>query len=326
MQKILGEFSMPKPKLHTIKNCDAIFSNGSDVLICNRKLSLFRRDGTFVSTFSILRNPSKIAFLPNNTALVDGLGDRAYHYISLTDGALLWSSPKKGKRNSMSAHRFAVSPDGITVYDVCHDTANGIYIDRLIPHKQQHDLFHFHGGLRVTRDIFCNENGALCALQSHVLVDNKHFQTKALPSIKQHGILEFFFDKSDINFHWIKQWQSISEGRTTELGCDGKKILREDFSILDLNTMNIQSLLPNTEIETLPKEGFTWSYESDRKLLSVFFISSKLNIIIDCNSHQVVFKCARDDWSVGYQGCLIGSEYWTGTPNGIVKLPFPNMG
>lgn len=306
--------------LKTVKDCDSIFSNGSDVLLGGKNLWLFRADGTFVAKHTTIRNPSKAIFLPHNTVLVDGHGDGSYHYISLIDGEILWSSIKKGRKTSISVDRFAVSSDGMIVYDVYHGTSNDLYVNRIIPQQQKHDYYIIKDGLRVTHDVYCDENDSLCVLQSHLLVGCGDTPKR------QNGILSISINQDQVTYNWKRWWQSNPEAFTSACGCDGKKILCLDFSVYDLESKKKYTFLDSTELSTLPKDHFGWLYDDKRKLLTIYFVVEKQNIVIDCQNGNIIARYTREDQSVGYQGCPVGDEFWTGTRKGISRLPFPNVG
>lgn len=312
--------------LDSVKDAFSIFSNGEDVLVAGKSLWLFRRDGSFVSKFKTIRFPRKAAFLPNRTAIVDGYGDKAYHYLSLDQGDILWSSVKKGRR-MMESDRFAVSPDGKTVYDVCYLQNQSMQVNRICPQSQFHQISDIKECLRVTEDIFCDQKGVLCALQTHLIIDPNDIYSENSPSIRQHGILSIPYENGKPKPSWRSQWQSKSEddGHGFARGCDRTHILYEDFTVLDLDRQVTFPLLSSEERASLPKDGFTWAFDSVNNLLTIFYTAAKCNLIIDCGSKKVVARYDRCDPSVGYKGCLIGNRFWMGTENGIVQRPFPNV-
>lgn len=313
---------MPNVTIESVKDCDLICANDSHVLVSGRYLWLFRTDGTFVAKFKDIRHVDKVVFLPGNMALVDGT-DGSYHYISLSDGIVVWSSIKRRKR-FREVSRFAVSPDGSIIYALSNNISNALCLDCLRPEEKVHEQYLVKAGLRVTRDIFCDNEGILCAFQTHVIVDGDEGDSPASEPMSQNGILALPIDENGVHPYWKKQWQSKAIGVKPVRGCNGILALREDFSVLNLNTMEEFSLFTVEEMRDLPKDGFDWRYDLDRKLLKVYFIAEKLNILIDCSQRKVVSRYKREDWSVGYEGCLIGNEFWMGTKQGIVKRPFPN--
>lgn len=317
---------MRNVRLSSIKDACSIFSNGEDVLVAGKHLWLFRADGSFVAKFATIRLPMKAIFLPNRTVLVDGYGDKAYHHIALATGEILWSSNKKGRR-MMESSRFAVSPDGMTIYDACYIQNKSMQIDRICPENESHEMFMIDEGLRVTEDIFCDETGTLCALQTHLIIDPDDIYSEKKTPIRQHGILSISFKNGTAVPHWTSQWQSKNGDISHRFarGCDGTHILYEDLSVLDMKNQIIFQLISPEDAAQFPKDGFTWKYDCERKLLTVFFVSSLYNYVIDCDKKKIVAKYGRCDPSVGYQGCLIGDEFWMGTVGGIVKRSFPNI-
>lgn len=315
---------MANNMLRIIKDCHSVFSDGQYVLLAGRKLWIFRTDDTFIAKLELIRKPSKAVFLPNNTALVDGDGDGHYHYISLENGELLWSSIKKGRRHR-PVKRFAVSSDGTTIYDVYYKDSNSLYVDLLIPEKHLHISYVVNEGFSITHDIFCNQNDALCILQSQIQMNSNTLCTHHYPSIRQNGILKVLFGKEGVKTHWEKLWQSNSGSDTVVRGCDGENILQSDFSVINLNTMNTYPLLDKDEMDKLPKDSFFCSYDLKRHLLTVYFLAERINAIIDCQSRKVVGLYNGDKLDVGYTGCLIHNAFWIGTCEGVVKKPFPSV-
>lgn len=314
---------MGNDSLALVKDAYSIFTNGSDVLAAGKNLWLFRADGSLVTKFHSIRPPVKVAFLPNRTAIVDGQGDTAYHSISLERGEILWSSNKKGRRR-MESYRFAVSPDGMTVYNVCYLQNGSMRIDRLCPQSKTHETCDITDCLRVTEDIFCDPEGVLCALQTHLIIDPNDPYSQNHPPIRQHGILSIPWENGTPKPYWKRQWQTTAAAYTPARGCDGTHILYEDFSVLNMDSQTVCQLLSPEEIASLPKGGFLWTFEPSGKRLTVCYIASALNIIMDCEKKKIAARYDRLDPSIGYRGCLIGGAFWMGTPGGIVKRPFPN--
>ena len=313
---------MTKKTLLSVKDCDYICSNGRDVLVSGKTLLLFRADGTFIAEFPSIRQIHKAVFLHDNTALVESLKPHAYHYISLDDGTLLWSISKKGRYGG-SVSRFAVTPDGKTVYDARHADSFRLCIDRICPQRQDYEQYIISEGLRCTYDIFCDENGILCAMQSHVVLsDDDSYREE---NLSQSGILAIPIDAQGPHPYWKKQWTSITDRRKNPRGSDGRFVLRDDFSVLDIDSMTEIFLVDAETLKRLPACGFTWKYDPVNQLLTVSFLTEKLNIIIDCQKRKVISRYKRDDSSVGYEGCLINAAFWMGTKSGIVMHPFPNM-
>ena len=312
---------MAKITLKSPKNGWYIFSNGKDVFISGSSLWLFRADGTFVKKYDTIRRASKAIFLPDNKAFVEGGSDRTFHYISLEDGEVLWSCPKVG-RLGYSKARFAVSADGSTIYNARAADSFKLCIDRMDLQTQTYERYILDEGLRVTHDIFIDENGVLCAMQSHLIIRDEEDYSPV--NMSQNGILAIPIDSDGAHPIWKRQWICKSERGRSFRGCDGKYILREDYTVLDLDTMEEFRLLPEEEVATLPDQGFAWKYDPATGLLTVCYLSVFLNVIIDCKKRKVVSRYSRDTLSVGFEGCLINNEFWTCTEKGVVKRPFPN--
>lgn len=310
----------------SIKKCSSIFSEGDDVLVFEKKLVLFRKDGTFITRFMEIRYPYKVVFLPNRTALVDS--DGGFHYISLEKGQILWSVKPKGGDRCKGQFRFAVSPDRSAVYDVCSSSNFSILVDRFFPERRFHDTVRIKDCLRSTRDIFCDQDGTLCALQRHIIInhDEDDYENRK-PSMIQWGIQAISYTEDGTpKTSWKKLWQTEAAKSVSAEGCDGRYVLMEDFTVLDLENQTTFRLLPEETCHTLPqKDGYGWTYDEARKLLTVYYIGTNQNVIIDCQKRELVAQYYRENLEVGFEGCLIENEFWTGTSNGIVKKPFPSI-
>lgn len=308
--------------LKTVKDCSMIYSNGESVLLFGKNLWVFRADGSFVAKHKTIRNPSKCAFLPGNKALIDGGGDGSYHYISLDSGEIIWSTLKKGRRY-LESTRFAVSPDGSTVYDICYIGFQELKVDRLCPEMQLHDSYLSNDTLRVSNDIFCQADGSLCILQSHLIVDPQDPYAKINPPTRQNGILKVDFSSGVPQQCWYKRWESDGRCYNPMLGCDGSHILHADFTVKDMNTAETIDLLENENDFVPPRETFTWHFDEQRKILIATYVGENSNVLIDCKARKRIAQYTKTEIGTGYKGCLIGNEYWVGTPTGVIRKEFP---
>lgn len=318
---------MHNTTLTSIKDCNCIFTKGEDVLILGKCLWLFRTDGSFVAKLNGIRFPLKVAFLSDRKALVDGAGDGAYHYISLEDGTVIWSCPKKGRRTA-PAKRFAISTDESIVYDsycLANRPMETMQIDLLFPQRKIQESYSVQDCLRVTEDIFCDDSGNLYALQSHLIVDPGDPNYDPETRLQQNGILELFYKEHSIQPCWKKLWKSKAMHSESMICSDGKYILYGDLSVFDIEKEATFSLLQHDSTTVPPQDSFIWSYEKERKLLTVSYIAANQNLVIDCAERRIVAKYVSDDVSVGFQGCLVGNEFWIGTKDGVIRKPFPHM-
>lgn len=309
---------MRKTVLEALTDSESIFSNGTDVLVAGKYLRLFRADGTFVTKFAPIRHPRRVAFLPNRTALVEGAADEGYHYLSLTDGVILWSCQQKGHGHIDGPHCFAVSPDGTRVYTLYYPRYGVMAAEQICPLAQTYKKIRSEICLRSTDAIFCGSDGVLCALQQHTVqkCDNRGIPVE--PGYHQHGILAIPFDGQKP--YWKQQWQTTELHRAQ--ACDGRYILYEDFSILDLKTDAMSRLISQEEYDTLPHRGFIWQYDPVRFLLTIRYVGARMNLVIDCIARKVLAKYIPDE-QYGFPGCLIGEEFWLGSEKGVLRLPFP---
>lgn len=310
--------------LDKIKDCSSIFSNGNYVILSGKSTQIFDRTGILVVNFKTFRYIQKAVFFQDNTVLIDSPYNGFYHHVSLNDGNIIWSSVQKGRRTCLASN-FVVSSNGSTVYDICSVGYQKQQIDRICPQEQLHDRYIISDGLRVTDDIFCDTDGAFCVLQSHLIVNkSEEYYYDNTPPIQQNGILAISYSPDGPRHEWRRLWKSDNYIRFR--ACDGKHLLCENFDVVNMETGETFNLLENDTRSFLPKHySFTWSYDKENHFLSVFFVGELFNIVIDCKARKRVAQYKRTSQNTGYQGCIIGDEYWMGTDNGVVRKPFPYM-
>ena len=213
---------MARDILKSIKSCEVIFSNGQDVLVGGKPLWLFRANGEFVKKVLPIRRPYKVAFLPNRTALVDGVADHAYYYLNLEVGEILWVV-KKTQRRSGETPRFVVSPDGSMVYNLFYSYRNGrrvLHAERMIPEKRIYNIFAVEeplglasGGLCMTRDMFCDSDGILCAFQAMNITRYEDYDYMETPNAVFHyGILALPFQNDVLHPYWKRHCRPAGNG------------------------------------------------------------------------------------------------------------------
>lgn len=325
--------------LASIKTCEGVYSNGIDVLIRGKAFWQFRADGEFVRKIPI-RHPNRIAFLPERTVFIDGI--QRYYYLSLKTGEALWVLEKERSNRSDESRKFAVSLDGSTIYSSFYRYERGkrvFYVEMFCLERRQHWIFPIEEGLALTASLFVDSGGILCALQRQYMTPTWEEDTES-HSLHLHGILAIPFQNGLPRPHWKQQWE-ITDGGRYSFGraCDGKYILFDDYSVLNLETHQIFFLLDEAERETLPTEGFESTYDAMRSLLTLQYISTMMpfdrqKVIIDCISRKIAARYLMEEpqdreeplrYSVGYRGCLVGDSFWIGTTtDGVVRLPFPN--
>lgn len=327
---------MARNIMASIKNGNIIFSNGDDVLVAGKTMWLFRTNGEYIKKLAAIRRPHKVAFLSNRTAIVDSGMDYAYYYLDLQTGDILWTTKMKCRR-SWDAFHFAVTPDGSTVYNLFYAWSGStqcLHVERMIPEKHIHDIspvkepLNLTGELCITADLFCNEDGTLCALQYKNITRYEEYDYMETPQVIFHyGILALPFQNGTLAPYWKRDWKKEKKGKWLSIcACNGQYILYEDLSVLDLESQNTFFLLNDAGRELLPVDDFVCFYDSRRCILTLWYSGTKLNAVIDCKNRTLVGLYLRDEpLGVGYGGCLIGNEFWTGTSSGIKRKPFPNL-
>lgn len=327
--------------LASIKKGESIVSNGKDVLIIEKYLWLFRANGELVKKVPI-RRPYSAVFLPNSTAFVKCVRD-TYFLISLETGDVLWMVKAKMPQR-VNDTGFVVSPDGSTIYNIFYLYKYGksiCYLERICPDSRLYEIYPIEEGMDITNSIFCEPDGTLCALQhqrkSYFKYEDEEY---ACHSIHQHGILAIPFQDGHPSPYWKRQWEITDGGRYSfGAACDGKYIIFEDLSVLNMETQQTFFLLSDEERKTVPWLRTFYTYDSERALLTLQFLGEtfafeRQKVIVDCRSRKIVAryvtKASTDKshfkaFSVGFLGCLVGDSFWIGTEDeGVVRLPFPN--
>lgn len=327
---------MPRDVLKSIKTCDAVFSNGQDVIVGGRSLWIFRSTGEFVKKVLPVRWPCKAAFLPNRTALVESLADRAYYYLDLKTGEILWITQKKHRRKR-EPDRFAVSPDGSTIYNVFysyHGETYSLYAERIIPEVRKHEIFvvneplNLTGPLSTIGDLFCDSDGTLCTLQYKNITRYSDYDYMETPRVIFHyGILALPFHDGQLHPYWKKHWQAERVGKESRIrACDGRCILYENLTVRDMESQSVFSLIDESDREFLPPCSFRYFYDPERFLLTIWRLDDRQKAVIDCRERKLVGRYfSSPETDTGYGGWVIGNEFWMGTPDGVVRSPFPNF-
>lgn len=305
--------------LKKVKDCSSIYSDGKSVLLVGRSLWLFRVDGTFVRKYRI-EYAHKVAFLPGNMVLVHVEHEQRYLYISLETGDIVWSSAKRCDR-LMTKGRFTQSPDGSVVYDMYYDLKGVFHVVRLEPIKQLHAVYSVKDSLRTSRASYCDERGNLHIIQTHIMAEDDPRYTDEKPSI--YGILCLEFDNDNVLPTWEDQW--VDAALPKPYGCDDRYILYTDLRVYDRTNSQWIDLLEKEYRPRPPKnDAIIWKYDPEKYYLTVSYLGTLLTVIVDCKSRKIVAQYEREEPGVGFQGCLINGEFWTGTKSGVVKLPFPH--
>ena len=325
--------------LESINTCERIFSNGVDVLIRGKAFWQFRADGEFVRRIPI-RHPNRVSFLPERTIFIDGV--QKYYYLSLVTGEALWVLEKERSNRIDESRSFVVSLDGRTVYSSFYRNERGkrvFYIEVFCLDGHQYQVLPIAEGLALTASLFVDDNGVLCALQRQYIPSTQE-EDVDFHSLHLHGILAIPFQDGLPCPYWKQQWE-ITDSSPYCFGraCDGKYILFDDYSVLNLETRQIFFLLDEAERETIPTGGFESTYDAMRSLLTLQYVSTMMpfdrqKVIIDCRNRKIAARYLMEEpqdreellrYSVGYRGCLVGDSFWIGTTtDGVARLPFPN--
>lgn len=304
--------------LSSVEDCEIIFPHGDYVVLSGKNPWIFRKDGTYVAKLKAIRQAYNMKFLPGNMVLMDGFADRSYHYVSLDRGEVVWSCPKKGRRNYIGG-KLAVSPDGNIIYYVYSkdNEADKVYVDHIEPEEQKVTTYHISPVRGAVYHGCCDNDGRLFLLRSVVI---KEPGTEEEVCHKSTGILEWSPGKPEPvwKYHW---WDKVYRCRAF----DDRFILLDDLRAFSLETGEIIDLLENSPGMKMSPGGIdVRAYDPISKLLTVCFTYSNSTIIIDCQARKVISHYAPISRGLS-GGCLIDNAFWIGTYDGVIKRPFPHM-
>lgn len=306
---------MRKIDLSTVKDCDRIWECGEYVVATGKFLWVFRKDGSFVAKSKTIRRPGKLYFLPPDKVFVVGGADYQYHYINLLTAEDIWTT-SYDRKGVLRSRRFVASSDNCYLYDMyCHNVRNQWYVLRFSLENFMVSKVEVPESLRTTIDIYTDEEGVLYALQTHLLGDDG--------KISQNGILRIDWRGEKPIFSWECMWKSEHNRWKEWNHTDGHFILCEDYTVIDMLTMQSFNLLEN-DSNWIPAFGsHNCVYFPERELLIAYHGMEDGNVVIDCKARKRIAQYASSSIQAGYAGYLIGDEYWIGTEEGIIRKPFP---
>lgn len=103
---------MKKTELEKIKDDFSVFSNGEYVVLCGKKLYIFKTDGTLIACRKDLCWAGRITFLPESRMLL--CCKAVFYMIDLRDGSDLWTAPYRKTEFNLSD--LVLSPDSAYAY------------------------------------------------------------------------------------------------------------------------------------------------------------------------------------------------------------------
>lgn len=292
--------------LSCVKDCELIFTQGENVVLSGKRPWIFRKDGTFVAKLKSIRQAYNVFFLKENTIFVGSQASRSYYHISLEDGRILWSAPQKGKR-TLIPDKYALPPDdGSTIYHI-YGIGEIVHVDVINVQEQSIQTYVIPSLQGVVRSCYFGTDGLLT-----ILFSKYKFGTCVLkwsPTMSEPVQI----------VNWLASCGALP------ITCNEDYILYNDFVVYNIWNQTTFNLLENSS-DLLPRlEHFVVSsYNSDRNLLSVWFLKSKSTIIIDCKKRKVVAHYTPVSYGLS-GGCLIENEFWMGSFDGIIKKPFPHF-
>lgn len=296
----------------SVTDCDTIFDCGENVIFAGKHPWIFRKDGTYIAKIKSICRAWNMLSLSNGTVFMDGHGDKSYHHISPENGEVLWSLPKKGKRN-LTPRRMSLSPNGRTVYYL-YSIGSDFLVDTIIPDEQVCLTKRIPLGKGPVHSFFCNSDGNLVIMQCEINAAHiDGFCTYTL----------LIFDPTDMT-PVAQPLHFPIEAVSVPVEANEHYALFSDLRVLDIQSGLIFSLLDD-HLQKISKDLFTISgYDEMRQLLNIRYIGSGSTLIIDCNEHRIAahYRPISEGLS---SGSLIGDEFWLGSSTGIVKLPFPYM-
>lgn len=287
-----------------------IYRNKSHVVLVGKKLWILKPDGTIVACRKDVSNVYKVAFLSGDRILTGGGKGATYRLISLVDGKELWSIPHI--KWTCSSDRFAISPDERFAFDF-YWWNDKDYLVKIDIQKGCMESYVLKKGLRCTKDIICDDDGALYLLQVH-------YDETEEGRISQNGIrCEYVNDQANKGaYDWKYRWQH--EGPTiSETFLDSPDlILTEDLYVYSPKTKEKFFLLENDPDWTKPGLGMpTCWFDESKQYLSIMY--DNVNVVVDWYERRMVARYAGKT----RKGCIINDEYWISSEEGIRRVPFP---
>lgn len=308
--------------IYKVKDCSCVQKYGSTILLTGKKMWIFREDGTFVGSPAGVLYPNKVIFLPGNKLLADDVYHSRYHYISLDDGSVIWTSEKFDKRR-MSACRFAVNSDGTVVYDAFYSSKknNTLNVIRIVPETGIAEHMATTETLRTTFEIFCDPEDVPCAYQKE-MTETKDPARKG-KSDSRIALLRLHHAGCKLNPELFQEW--IQPGYCNPQGGNWRYILYSDLTVKDWEKDKVIDLLENDSLHKgcNTRNDFLYHYDADSKYLFITFVSPDENIVVDCCEKRIIARYFRPKGTHSFRGCVINGEYWFATDTGIVKRPFP---
>lgn len=303
---------MRKLTFQSVDDCEVIYQYGDTLVLAAKHPWIFRKDGTYIARLKKVNRAWQMLFLPNNIVFMDGDGDRSYHYVSLDDGQLLWSFPKKGKRD-FTPRQMTRSHDGKTIYYL-YSIKEQCYVDTITLEDRLCTTSRIQLNTAPIVHIYCDSNENLAVL----LFDRSAVFEEGFCS---YCLLKFTPDTLELisrqNFSHIK-------AGSIPVICNDQYILFSDLQVLSIQEGRSFSLIEG-ELRRIKKDFFTvQDYDSLRKLLNIRFLRTGSTLIIDCEKRKIAAHYVPIDHYLS-GGCLIGNEFWIGSMEGIVKRPFPHM-
>jgi hypothetical protein len=298
---------MRKFTFESVEDCEKIFLHHDTVVFTGKHPWIFRKDGTYIAKIKGISRAYQMTFLPNQTVFMDGAGDKSYHYVSLDTGEVLWSIPKKGRRN-LPPQRMTVSPDGGKIYYLsCVGSDFGAeYIDTIVPEARSITTQKSPLYKGTVRGFWCNADGNLSMLRR--VVCSNDFQL-------------FQLDAQSLEIISCQEFKAISNSNDAVTSND-TYILFDDWKVYAIKTGEMFSLLANEQNIVKKNRFVVDGYDPDRKLLTVHYLDHGSTLIIDCKNRKIAahYRPISNDLR---SGRLIDNEFWIGTYDGIVKRPFP---
>lgn len=299
---------MRKYTFESVEDCEEIFFHDDTVIFTGKHPWIFRKDGTYIAKIKGISRAYQMIFLPNQTVFMDGAGDKSYHYVSLETGKVLWSIPKRGRRN-LPPQRMAVSHDGRKIYYLsCVGSDFGAeYVDTIVP--EAHSVTTKKSPLcsGPVRGFWCNADGSLSVLRR--VVCSNDFQL-------------FQLDAESLEIISCREFKGISHGNGA-VSSNDTYILFDDWTVYAIKTGEIFSLLANESKKVKRNRFVVDAYDPENRLLTVHYLDHGSTLIIDCDNRKIAahYRPISNDLR---SGRLINNEFWIGSYDGIVKRPFPH--
>lgn len=300
-------------ELNSIKGDYEINSSKDYVVFTGPKLMIFKTDGEFIAIRQDLGIIRKIAFVNDDSILLDCSAKGFYILISLMDGIEKCRIPQP--KSDYTCSRFALSPDNRYVFDRCDFRGRYYFVKIDLIAKAAHACL-IKNNLRCVSDLICTQQGDPVFLEQHYDVSEGNAEKR----VSKNGMICARLKglKHQYSFERTYQWE-FSHPRITRFFLGNEDaILTKDLHVYKPSSGELFLLVENgLDLENIGE--YPVDYRLDKQTNYLTLMYNTANVIVDCTTRKMIAR-----YIAHYRfGSIVGSEYWVCTDEGVRKMPFP---